>query len=100
MTVNNFFSSVDGQLELLAQGTLDSTVSSVGALHALRPRLSHFRQLLLEPPEVGVQAREGVGREGSCSGLGPSLLCACSRSLCAQRGAAWPHLWATHGCTW
>ncbi|XP_036765130.2 serine/threonine-protein phosphatase 6 regulatory subunit 1 isoform X3 [Manis pentadactyla] len=51
VTVNNFFSSVDGQLELLAQGTLDSTVSSVGALHALRPRLSHFRQLLLEPPE-------------------------------------------------
>ncbi|XP_014649910.1 PREDICTED: serine/threonine-protein phosphatase 6 regulatory subunit 1 isoform X3 [Ceratotherium simum simum] len=52
VTVNNFFSSVDGQLELLAQVTLDSSVSSVGALHALRPRLSHFHQLLLEPPEV------------------------------------------------
>uniref|UniRef100_A0A2K5TWX7 Protein phosphatase 6 regulatory subunit 1 n=1 Tax=Macaca fascicularis TaxID=9541 RepID=A0A2K5TWX7_MACFA len=52
MTVNNFFSSVDGQLELLAQGALESTVSSVGALHALRPRLSCFHQLLLEPPKV------------------------------------------------
>ncbi|KAJ1073135.1 hypothetical protein K5549_015368 [Capra hircus] len=52
MTVNNFFSSVDGQLELLAQATLDSAVSSAGALHALRPRLSCFHQLLLEPPEL------------------------------------------------
>ncbi|KAK2493875.1 hypothetical protein MC885_004513 [Smutsia gigantea] len=51
VTVNNFFSSVDGQLELLAQGTLDSTVSSMGALHTLRLKLSHFHQLLLEPPE-------------------------------------------------
>lgn len=51
--VNNFFSSVDGQLELLAQATLDSSVSSMGALHALRPRLSHFHQLLFEPLEVG-----------------------------------------------
>ncbi|KAM8789126.1 serine/threonine-protein phosphatase 6 regulatory subunit 1 isoform 1-T5 [Rhynchonycteris naso] len=50
--VNNFFSSVDGQLELLAQATLDSAVSSVGALHALRPRLSCFHQLLFEPPEL------------------------------------------------
>lgn len=53
VTVNNFFSSVDGQLELLAQATLDGAVSSAGALHALRPRLSCFHQLLLEPPEVG-----------------------------------------------
>ncbi|XP_008063278.1 serine/threonine-protein phosphatase 6 regulatory subunit 1 [Carlito syrichta] len=52
MTMNNFFSSVDGQLELLAQGALDSTVSSVGALHALRPRLGCFHQLLLEPPKL------------------------------------------------
>uniref|UniRef100_A0A8C0KYN8 Protein phosphatase 6 regulatory subunit 1 n=1 Tax=Canis lupus dingo TaxID=286419 RepID=A0A8C0KYN8_CANLU len=52
VTVNNFFSSVDGQLELLAQATLDSSMSSVGALHALRPRLSRFHQLLLEPPEL------------------------------------------------
>ncbi|XP_073745446.1 serine/threonine-protein phosphatase 6 regulatory subunit 1 isoform X2 [Callorhinus ursinus] len=52
VTVNNFFSSVDGQLELLAQATLDSTTSSVGVLHALRPRLGHFHQLLLEPPEL------------------------------------------------
>ncbi|XP_023364437.1 serine/threonine-protein phosphatase 6 regulatory subunit 1 isoform X4 [Otolemur garnettii] len=52
MTMNNFFSSVDGQLELLAQGTLDCAVSSVGALHALRPRLSCFHQLLLEPPKL------------------------------------------------
>uniref|UniRef100_A0A8C0R2A0 Protein phosphatase 6 regulatory subunit 1 n=1 Tax=Canis lupus dingo TaxID=286419 RepID=A0A8C0R2A0_CANLU len=44
--------SVDGQLELLAQATLDSSMSSVGALHALRPRLSRFHQLLLEPPEL------------------------------------------------
>lgn len=50
--VNNFFSSVDGQLELLAQATLDSSVSSMGALHALRPRLSHFHQLLFEPLEL------------------------------------------------
>lgn len=63
MTVNNFFSSVDGQLELLAQATLDSAVSSAGALHALRPRLSCFHQLLLEPPEVG---RVLVG-SGGCS---------------------------------
>uniref|UniRef100_A0A8C0KWB2 Protein phosphatase 6 regulatory subunit 1 n=1 Tax=Canis lupus dingo TaxID=286419 RepID=A0A8C0KWB2_CANLU len=32
--------------------TLDSSMSSVGALHALRPRLSRFHQLLLEPPEL------------------------------------------------
>ncbi|XP_058136817.1 serine/threonine-protein phosphatase 6 regulatory subunit 1 isoform X2 [Dasypus novemcinctus] len=44
--------SVDGQLELLAQGTLDSTASTAGALHALRPQLSHFRQLLLQPPKL------------------------------------------------
>lgn len=50
--VNNFFSSVDGQLELLGQATLDSPVSSMGALHALRPRLSHFHQLLFEPLEL------------------------------------------------
>ncbi|XP_035868594.1 serine/threonine-protein phosphatase 6 regulatory subunit 1 isoform X1 [Phyllostomus discolor] len=50
--VNNFFSTVDGQLELLAQATLDSAVSCVGALHALRPRLSRFHELLLEPPEL------------------------------------------------
>ncbi|XP_060031800.1 serine/threonine-protein phosphatase 6 regulatory subunit 1 isoform X3 [Erinaceus europaeus] len=52
VTVNNFFSSVDGQLELLAQATLDGAVSSMGALHALRPRLSCFHQLLLQPPEL------------------------------------------------
>lgn len=52
MIVNNFFSSVDGQLELLGQATLDSPVSSMGALHALRPRLSHFHQLLFEPLEL------------------------------------------------
>lgn len=62
VTVNNFFSSVDGQLELLAQATLDGAVSSAGALHALRPRLSCFHQLLLEPPEVG---RVLGGRGGS-----------------------------------
>ncbi|XP_070257927.1 serine/threonine-protein phosphatase 6 regulatory subunit 1 isoform X3 [Myotis yumanensis] len=50
--VNNFFSSVDGQLELLGQATLDSSVSSMGALHALRPRLTHFHQLLFEPLEL------------------------------------------------
>ncbi|XP_049756160.1 serine/threonine-protein phosphatase 6 regulatory subunit 1 isoform X4 [Elephas maximus indicus] len=44
--------SVDGQLELLAQGTLESPASSIGALHALRPRLTHFHQLLLEPPKL------------------------------------------------
>ena len=60
MIVNNFFSSVDGQLELLAQGTPDSAVSSVGTLHALRPRLSRFHQLLLEPPEVGRVRGGGV----------------------------------------
>ncbi|KAM6223554.1 serine/threonine-protein phosphatase 6 regulatory subunit 1 [Rhynchocyon petersi] len=52
MTMNNFFCSVDGQLELLAQSALESPASSVGALHALRPRLSHFHQLLLEPPKL------------------------------------------------
>ncbi|XP_023592142.1 serine/threonine-protein phosphatase 6 regulatory subunit 1 isoform X2 [Trichechus manatus latirostris] len=52
MTMNNFFCSVDGQLELLAQGTLESPASSIGALHALRPRLSHFHRLLLEPPKL------------------------------------------------
>lgn len=50
--VNNFFSSVDGQLELLGQATLDSPVASMGALHALRPRLSRFHQLLFEPLEL------------------------------------------------
>uniref|UniRef100_A0A8C0KVA6 Protein phosphatase 6 regulatory subunit 1 n=1 Tax=Canis lupus dingo TaxID=286419 RepID=A0A8C0KVA6_CANLU len=35
-----------------ADATLDSSMSSVGALHALRPRLSRFHQLLLEPPEL------------------------------------------------
>ncbi|ELK38741.1 Serine/threonine-protein phosphatase 6 regulatory subunit 1 [Myotis davidii] len=50
--VNNFFSSVDGQLELLGQATLDSSVSSMCALHALRPRLTHFHQLLFEPLEL------------------------------------------------
>ncbi|XP_036893929.1 serine/threonine-protein phosphatase 6 regulatory subunit 1 isoform X3 [Sturnira hondurensis] len=50
--VNNFFSTVDGQLELLAQATLDSASSCVGALHALRPRLGRFHELLLEPPEL------------------------------------------------
>lgn len=50
--VNNFFSTVDGQLELLAQATLDSAVSCMGALHALRPRLSRFHELLLEPLEL------------------------------------------------
>ncbi|KAF6288848.1 protein phosphatase 6 regulatory subunit 1 [Rhinolophus ferrumequinum] len=52
MTMNNFFSSVDGQLELLTQATLDSTVSNMGTLHALRPRLGRFHQLLLEPPQL------------------------------------------------
>ncbi|XP_034528299.1 serine/threonine-protein phosphatase 6 regulatory subunit 1 isoform X3 [Ailuropoda melanoleuca] len=52
VTLNNFFSSVDGQLDLLAQATLDSTTSSVGVLHALRPRLGCFHQLLLEPPKL------------------------------------------------
>ncbi|XP_010615229.1 serine/threonine-protein phosphatase 6 regulatory subunit 1 isoform X1 [Fukomys damarensis] len=52
VTMNNFFSSMDGQLELLAQGALDSAVSSMGALHALRPRLGHFHQLLLEPLQL------------------------------------------------
>ncbi|XP_075392681.1 serine/threonine-protein phosphatase 6 regulatory subunit 1 isoform X2 [Tenrec ecaudatus] len=51
-TMNNFFCSVDGQLELLAQGALDNPASSIGVLHALRPRLSHFHQLLLEPPKL------------------------------------------------
>lgn len=69
--VNNFFSSVDGQLELLGQATLDSSVSSMGALHALRPRLTHFHQLLFEPLEVGWagQAWRG-GREGCSLALG------------------------------
>ncbi|XP_008844891.1 serine/threonine-protein phosphatase 6 regulatory subunit 1 [Nannospalax galili] len=52
VTMNNFFSSVDGQLELLAQGALDNMTSSMGALHALRPRLARFHQLLLEPPQL------------------------------------------------
>lgn len=52
MTMNNFFSSVDGQLELLAQATLDHTMSCTGALHALLPRLRCFHQILLEPPEL------------------------------------------------
>lgn len=52
VTMNNFFSSVDGQLELLAQGALDNALSSMGALHALRPRLDRFHQLLLEPPKL------------------------------------------------
>ncbi|XP_058530133.1 serine/threonine-protein phosphatase 6 regulatory subunit 1 isoform X2 [Ochotona princeps] len=45
-------SSVDGQLELLAQGALESVMSSMGVLHALRPRLGHFHQILLEPPKL------------------------------------------------
>lgn len=69
-TMNNFFSSVDGQLELLAQATLDSTVSSMGALHALRPRLSHFHQILLTPPEVG---------QGGCGQWGVGVLVLGSR---------------------
>lgn len=69
MIVNNFFSSVDGQLELLGQATLDSSVSSMGALHALRPRLTHFHQLLFEPLEVGWAGLEG-GREGCSLALG------------------------------
>ncbi|XP_024426162.2 serine/threonine-protein phosphatase 6 regulatory subunit 1 isoform X2 [Desmodus rotundus] len=52
VTVNNFFSTVDGQLELLAQAALDGTVSCMGALHALRPRLGRFHELLLKPPEL------------------------------------------------
>ncbi|XP_062944861.1 serine/threonine-protein phosphatase 6 regulatory subunit 1 isoform X2 [Cynocephalus volans] len=52
VTVNNFFSSVDGQQELLAQGNLESTMSCEGTLHALRPRLGNFHQLLLEPPKL------------------------------------------------
>ncbi|XP_037675395.1 serine/threonine-protein phosphatase 6 regulatory subunit 1 isoform X3 [Choloepus didactylus] len=44
--------SVDGQLELLAQGTLDSAVATLGTLQALRPRLSYFHQLLLQPPPL------------------------------------------------
>ncbi|KAM4825468.1 serine/threonine-protein phosphatase 6 regulatory subunit 1 isoform 3-T3 [Thomomys bottae] len=52
MTMNNFFSSVDGQLELLAQGALDSSTFSPGVLNALRPRLGCFHQLLLEPPKL------------------------------------------------
>lgn len=53
--MNNFFSSVDGQLELLAQGALESVMSSMGVLHALRPRLGHFHQILLEPPKVSAK---------------------------------------------
>nr|XP_004672728.2 serine/threonine-protein phosphatase 6 regulatory subunit 1 isoform X2 [Jaculus jaculus]XP_044989653.1 serine/threonine-protein phosphatase 6 regulatory subunit 1 isoform X1 [Jaculus jaculus] len=52
VTMNNFFSSVDGQLELLAQGALESVVSCMGVLQALRPRLARFHQLLLEPPKL------------------------------------------------
>ncbi|KAL1768995.1 serine serine/threonine-protein phosphatase 6 regulatory subunit 1 [Sigmodon hispidus] len=52
VTMNNFFSSVDGQLELLAQGALDNGLSSMGALNALRPQLARFHQLLLEPPQL------------------------------------------------
>ncbi|XP_055991741.1 serine/threonine-protein phosphatase 6 regulatory subunit 1 [Sorex fumeus] len=52
MTMNNFFSSVDGQLELLAQATFDHTASCTGALNALRPRLRCFHRILLEPPEL------------------------------------------------
>lgn len=70
MTLNNFFSSVDGQLDLLAQATLDSTTSSVGVLHALRPRLGRFHQLLLEPPEVGREAKEAGWQGGWPHGSG------------------------------
>jgi hypothetical protein len=86
VTMNNFFSSADGQLELLAQGALDSVVSSTGALHALRPRLGHFHQLLLEPPKVGdvgiivVLRGGGDGREDGPRKL--SLPCICSWSPC------------------
>lgn len=64
MTVNNFFSTVDGQLELLAQAALDGTVSCVGALHALRPRLGRFHELLLKPPEVSWAGWGGGSWEG------------------------------------
>lgn len=104
MSVNNFLSSVDGQLELLAQATLDSAVCSVGALHALRPRLSHFHQLLLEPPEVGQVGEGGGGGGQPCpqggAGVGTDPLYACSWSRCARHGAAWPRHWATLGCMW
>lgn len=70
MTLNNFFSSVDGQLDLLAQATLDSTTSSVGVLHALRPRLGCFHQLLLEPPKVGREAKETGWQGGRPHGSG------------------------------
>ncbi|XP_036130745.1 serine/threonine-protein phosphatase 6 regulatory subunit 1 isoform X2 [Molossus molossus] len=52
VVVNNFFSSVDGQLELLAPAPLDASVSSLGTLHALRPRLGRFHQLLFEPLQL------------------------------------------------
>lgn len=105
MTVNNFFSSVDGQLELLAQVTLDSSVSSVGTLHALRPRLSCFHQLLLEPPEVGCV---GWGARGwgaalqswATPGWELSLPYSRSWSRCVRRGAAWPRRWETCACMW
>lgn len=84
--MNNFFSSVDGQLELLAQGALDSAISSMGALHALRPRLDRFHQLLLEPPKVGdtgiVVVLEGSRGRKESTLCALSLSCSCSWSLC------------------
>lgn len=95
MTVNNFFSNVDGQLELLAQATLDSTVSCMGTLHALRPRLSRFHQLLLEPPQVGQGAggREVHSLVSSSTELGTKPpLCLQLEPLCTTWGTLAPPL--------
>lgn len=46
--VNSFFSSVDGQLEFLVQGVLESIVFSVGVLYVLCLWFSCFYQFLLE----------------------------------------------------
>lgn len=98
MTVNNFFSSVDGQLELLTQATLDSTVSSMGTLHALRPRLGRFHQLLLEPPQVGQVGQRTGGREvhslvPSSTELGTTPpLCLQLEPLCTTWGTLAPPL--------
>ena len=48
----------------LAQGALDDALSSMGALHALRPRLDRFHQLLLEPPKVGDMGCASSGKWG------------------------------------